>query len=238
MSKKIQTIVVDTLNAIQNNQYMDTLNRNTMVSRDKWKDFGVDVYAFMVEDLQRHGFEVVLVLGYEGHGKSFGIKHLEPGTNVWFNADRKNPTFKNVIWKGEEFNAREVYGTKNNPTYLMPIPKTYADITAYIEGIKKKGALADNPVAFIIGHVQENKGTDGQIRQGLKTLGNLATKMNIEGSVEYCLYAAKTQNGDALSFKLDTRGTAFNSGRSPEGAFEERYIDNNFHTVYQAIQNY
>ena len=119
MNKKIQTICVDTINAIQNNQYMGMLNKNTMVTRDKWKDFGVDIYSFMVADLQRLGFEVVLILGREGTGKSFGIKNLEPETNIWFNTDKKNPTFKEIEFGGKKVSAREHYGTKINPTKFI-----------------------------------------------------------------------------------------------------------------------
>lgn len=238
MSKKIQTICVDTPNAIQNNQYMKMLDRKTMVTRDKWRDFGVELYSFMVEDLQRLGFEVVLILGREGTGKSFGIKYLEPETNLWFNADRKNPTFKNIEFGGEVISARKVYGTKLKPTKYMPIPETYRDITNYIEEIKKANLLAESPVAFIIGHVETEKGVDGDVREKFKTLGSLATKMNIEGSVEYCLYSKTIVQGDKVDYKLDTINNGFNTARAAEGAFKSRYIDNNFHKVYEAIINY
>lgn len=238
MSKQIQTIVVDTLNAIQNNQYMSMLDKKTMVTRDKWKDFGVDIYAFMVEDLQKLGFETVLILGYEGSGKSYGVKYLEPETNVWFNADRKNPTFKDVEFGGKATNAREIYGTKNKPTKFMPIPKTYQDITKYIESIKKANLLAEHPVAFLIAHVDDYKSSNGEIRQRLKTLGNLASKMNIEGSVEYCLYSKINAQGDKVEFKLDTKNSGANTARASEGAFKNRYIDNDFNEIYQSIINY
>ena len=236
--KKIKTICVDTLNAIQNNQYMAMLDKQTMVTRDKWKDFGVDIYAFMVEDLQRLGFETVLILGYEGYGKSFGIKYLEPGTNLWFNADRKNPTFREVEFGGEKVSAREVYGTKNKPTKYMPIPQTYKDITAYIEQIRGAGLLDEHPVAFLIAHIEDYKASDGNYRQKLKLLGNLASKMNIEGSVEYCLYAKVLKNGEKINYQFDTKNSGSNTARSSEGAFDSRYIDNNLHNVYEAIVNY
>lgn len=38
MSKQIKTIVIDTINAIQNNQYMGMLDKKTMVTRERWKD--------------------------------------------------------------------------------------------------------------------------------------------------------------------------------------------------------
>jgi len=234
---KIKTIVVDTLNAVQNNQYMGMLDKRTMVTRDKWKDFGVDIYAFMVDDLQRLGFEVVLVLGYEGSGKSFGIKYLQPGTNVWYNADKKNPTFKNVEFGGKEIRARDVYGTKNKPSNYMTIPKSYKDITAHIESIDKLGLLDEKRVAFLIGHVEDYK-SEGETRQRLKTLGSLASKMNIEGSVENCFYTKLNVVGDRVEFKLDTTNSGTNTARSLEDAFDGRFIDNNFQKVYEAIVNY
>lgn len=238
MSQKIKTIVVDTLNAVQNNQYMSMLDKKTMVTRDKWKDFGVDIYAFMVDDLQRLGFEVVLILGREGSGKSFGLKYLEAGTNIWYNADRKNPTFRNVINGEKEYPARQVYGTKNKPSSYMVIPQTYKDITAHIESIQKQDLLHEDRVAFLIGHTEEFKVENGDVRQRFKTLGGLATKMNIEGSVENCIYTHVNVIGDNVEYKLDTKNNGFNTARALEGAFDSRYIDNNFSLIYDKIVNY
>ena len=237
MSKKIGSICVDTVNAIQNNQYMNMLDKKTMVTRDKWKDFGVDIYMFM-DKLKERGFEVVLVLGYEGSGKSYGIKYLEPGTNIWFNADGKNPTFKRIEHGGKTYKPKEVYGTKNKPTRFMTTPETFHDIIEYVDQVKDGGLLSDAPVAFLIGHIEEYRTGDDEIRQRLKTLGSLASKMNIEGSVEYCLYSKITPQGDKVEFKLDTINSGTNTARSSEEAFTSRYIDNNFHTVLDAINNY
>jgi len=234
---KIKTIVVDTLNAVQNNQYMGKLDKRTMVTRDKWRDFGVDIYAFMVDDLQRLGFEVVLILGYEGSGKSFGIKYLQPGTNMWYNADKKNPTFKEVEHNGNTYRARDVYGTKLKPTQYMIVPKTYKDITAHVESIEKAGLLAEKRVAFLIGHVEDYK-SDGDVRQRFKTLGSLSSKMNIEGSVENCFYTKLNVVGDRVEFKLDTLNSGTNTARALQDAFETRFIDNDFNMVYEAIINY
>lgn len=238
MSKKIRTICIDTLNSIQNNQYMSMLDKRTMVTRDKWKDFSVDIYAFMIDDLQRLGFEIVLILGYEGTGKSFGIKYLEPGTNIWYNADNKNPTFKNITFKEKKWPAREVYGTKKKPSSYMYIPKTFKEITKHIEFIKSKDMLDEMPVAFLIGHIDNYKAEDGEVRQKLKLLGNLAGKMNIEGSVENCIYTKIDIIGENVKYKLDTVNSGSNTARSLEDAFENRYIDNNFQIIYEAIVNY
>jgi hypothetical protein len=236
--KMIKTICVDTLNGIQNNEYMGMLDKKTMVTRDKWRDFGVAIYMFMVEGLQKFGFETVLVLGYEGTGKSFGIRYLEPGTNIWYNADNKNPTFRVIEFGGNEYNAREVYGTKVKPTPYMFVPKTYKDIITHIQSIQDAGVLAENPVAFLTGHIEDYRSGDGDTRQRLKTLGNLATKMNIEGSVENCLYTYLDTQGERPVYKLDTMNSGSNTARALHGAFGSRYIDNNFQLIYDAITSY
>lgn len=238
MSKKIKTICVDTLNGIQNNQYMGMLDKKTMVTRDKWKDFGVDIYMFMIDGLQSLGFETVLVLGYEGTGKSFGIRYLEPGTNIWYNGDNKNPTFKTVEYEGKTFKARDVYGTKSAPTKYMVIPKLYNDIINHITSIKNAGLLEDNPIAFLTGHIEDYKSGDGNVRQRLKTLGNLASKMNVEGSVENCFYTYLDATNEKPVFKLDTMNTGSNTGRSMHNAFQSRYIDNDFNLIYNALNDY
>lgn len=238
MGKQIKIVLIDTINAIQNNQYMGMLDRNTMVTRDKWRDFGVDIYMFMAEDLQKLGFETVLVLGYEGTGKSFGARYVEPETLMWYNADNKNPTFKTVEFGGESFTSREVYGTKKNPTKFMKIPTTYQQITDHIQFLDSKGAIAEERIAIILGHVEDYKTTDGDIRQKLKILGNMASKMNIEGSLENCLYTKVTRMGEKVEYKLDTQNSGTNTGRSLHGAFEGRYIDNDFNMIYEAITNY
>lgn len=238
MSEQVKMIVIDTVNAIQNNQYMDMLDRNTMVTREKWKDFSVDIYMFMVEDLQKLGFETVMILGYEGSGKSFGARYAKPGSLMWYNCDRKNPTFKTIEYGEESFNAKEIYGTKKNPTRLMALPNTYDEITKHIKMLDSKGVLAEDRVAFILGHIEDYKSEGGEIRQKLKMLGNLSSKMNIEGSLENCLYTKVTRLGDKIEYKLDTQNSGSNTGRSLHGAFESRYIDNNFEVIYNAIMNY
>lgn len=226
-----KTVCVDTINAIQNNQHMETLDKGTMMTRDKWKDYGVHIYNFLL-DLQRLGFEIVLVLGYEGSGKSYGIKYLNPETNIWFHTDDKKVTFKG----GKQAYFEDGDYTKPKPNYR--VPKDYDEIIKTLTNVKAKGLMAPNPIAFVTGHIEDYKSEDGEIRQRLKVLGSMATKFNIEGKVTHCYYTSIMKKGDKIEYKLRTQNTGSNTGRSPEGAFEELYIDNNFQTIVDAIEAY
>ena len=56
MSKK-KTIVIDTINAIQNDEF---LKLSSKANYDDWRDFGVNIQKFILE-LQTLGFELSLI---------------------------------------------------------------------------------------------------------------------------------------------------------------------------------
>lgn len=227
-----KTICVDTINAIQNNQHMEILDKGTMMTRDKWKDYGVHIYNFLL-DLQKLNFEIVLILGYEGSGKSFGIKALNPETNIWFHADDKKITYAG----GKQ--AYFVDGDYSKPKPNYRVPKDYDEIIKTLTNAKAKGLLDPNPIAFVMGHIEDYKtGDESEMRQRLKVLGSMATKFNIEGKVTHCYYTHVIKKGDKIEYKLRTQTTGSNSGRSPEGMFDTIYIDNNFQTIVDAIEKY
>ena len=88
-----------------------------------------------------------------------------------------------------------------------------------------------------MGHIEDYRSAD-ETRQRLKTLGNLATKMNVEGKVENCLYTYLDATNEMPQFKMDTMNNGSNTARSMHGAFESRYIDNNFDLIYKALTKY
>lgn len=217
----IKTIVVDTLNGIQQDQWMEMQGK---AGHDQWMDFGKDIYKFVLE-LQKRGFEIIEVPGYEGSGKSYGMKGLKKGTNIWFNCDKKNPT-----WEG----GREEYGTKNNPTKYQVLPSGYKAILAHIDAVIKGGHLDKNPIAFLTCHVEDFK-SGSETRQRMKTLGKVATKMNIEGKMENVFYSVVNREGNKINYYLATKNNGYNTGRSNEGMFEEELIPNNFQLIVDAL---
>lgn len=232
----IKSIVIDTLNAIQNAQYAKLLEKKGKATHDDWTDYGVDIYLFM-ERLKELGFENILILGKEGSGKSYGMKTLAPGEYVWYNADKKNPTFTRTP---EHF---KLYGTKTNPGLLMKLPTDYDEIVKSATDLKK-GITTPNfsikldkaPVAFIIGHTEEYRNSNGGMNQRLRVLGKLATKMQIEGQVEQCFYSEVSIEDNKPKGYFRTAGDGNDTCRTSEGLFSSIRIPNDFQNILNSLE--
>jgi len=222
--QKIRSICVDTLTAIQSDEFMADKKKP---GHDQWKDYGQSIYTFM-SDLQNLGFEIVLILGEPGTGKSSGMRTLPPNSNVWYNADNKNP-----VWEG----GKEEYGKKVTPRVpYHVIPKTYADIINHVKAGLEKGMFAEERYAFITGHTETYKvGIDTKER--LKILGKLGTKMQLEGKMETVLYSrVQMENGKPV-YQLETQNDGYNTARSPMNLFEGR-ISNDYNFIIEKLSNY
>jgi len=224
MSTKVRTICVDTLTGIQNELWMTDSKKP---GHDKWMDMGKGIWQ-LISDLQDRGFEIILILGEPGTGKSTGMRTLPHDTNIWFNADNKNP-----VWEG----GKEEYGKKLNPRLPFHlVPKSYKDIIDHIDLGLSKGMFEDERYAILTGHTEDYKtGLDNKKR--LKTLGNLATKMQLEGRLETVLYSDVKREGDTTHYVLITENDGVNTARSPMGLFEP-VIDNDYHAVISKLLAY
>lgn len=223
MDKLIRSICVDTLTGIQSEIYMASTKK---AGHDEWTDFGKDIYTFMSE-LQSLGFEIILILGEPGTGKSSGMRTLEPRTNIWYNADNKNP-----VWVG----GKEEYGKKTDPTpKYHVIPKSYKDVIEHIKGGIKAGAFEKDRYAFVTGHTETYKsGVDTMVR--LKTLGRLATKMQLEGKMETVLYSRVEMENGKPNYILETQNNGFNTARSHQDMFEGK-INNDYKLILEKLIN-
>lgn len=221
---KIRTICIDTLTQIQENEYMSDSKKP---GHDKWKDYATSIHKFAI-DLQNLGFEIILVLGPPGTGKSTGIKTLPTKTNIWYNCDNKNP-----VWQG----GREEYGKKDNP--IKPyhvIPKTYADIINHIEVGLKAGMFENEKFAILTGHLENYKeGNEQRVR--LKTLGSLTNKMQIEAKFETVLYSKVESENGVTKYLLETENNGYNTARSPESMLEGK-IPNDYDFVIKKLMEY
>lgn len=221
MEQKIRTVCIDTLTGIQNELWMTDQKK---AGHDKWMDMGKGIWQ-LISDLQDLGFEIVLILGEPGTGKSSGMRTLPPKSNIWFNADNKNP-----VWVG----GKEEYGKKVSPK--MPyhvIPKSYKDITEHIKDGLSRGMFEEERYAILTGHTEDYK-TGNEQKKRLKTLGNLATKMQLEGRLETVLFSDVRKDGDETKYMLITENDGYNTARSPMGLFEP-VIENDYNFVIQKL---
>ena len=221
---KVRTVCIDTLTGIQNEMYMTDSKKP---GHDKWMDMGKGIWQ-LISDLQDRGFEIILILGEPGTGKSTGMRTLPHDTNIWFNADNKNP-----VWEG----GKEEYGKKLNPRLPFHlVPKSYKDSIDHIDLGLSKGMFEDERYAILTGHTEDYKtGLDNKKR--LKTLGNLATKMQLEGRLETVLYSDVKREGDTTHYVLITENDGVNTARSPMGLFDP-VIENDYNFIIQKLLNY
>ncbi len=217
----IRTICVDTLTALQQNSYMEDKRKP---GHDQWKDYGGAIYSFM-SDIQNRGFEIVLILGEPGTGKSSGMRTLQPKSNIWYNTDNKNP-----VWEG----GKAEYGKKNTP--IAPyhiVPTTYKEIIDHIDKGIANNMFEEERFAFITGHTEVyKKGNDNLER--LKTLGKVATKMQLEGKMETVMYSRVRMESGKPTFVLETQNDGYNTARSHQGMFEG-IISNDYGMIVEKL---
>lgn len=223
-AQKIRSICIDTLTGIQNEVYM--LNQ-TKPGHDQWLDYGKDIWG-LITALQNRGFEIIMVLGEPGTGKSTGQRTLLPKTNIWFNADNKNP-----VWVG----GKEEYGKKTSPKLPYHIvPKTYKDILVHIDKVLERGLFEEERFAILTGHTEDYK-SGFENKRRLKVLGKVATKMQLEGKLETVLYSIVRKEGERVEYLLETENDGANTARSPMGMFPP-IIPNDYQAIIDALLNY
>lgn len=221
---KVRSICVDTLTAIQTDEYMADRRK---AGHDQWKDYGQSIYTFM-RDLQDLGFDVVLILGEPGTGKSSGMRTLPHDSNIWYNSDNKNP-----VWEG----GMAEYGRKTAPRRpFHVIPNTYKEILEHIKAGIAKGMFEDHRFAFVTGHTETFK-VGNDTKERLKVLGKMATKMQLEGKMETVLYSRVEMDGGRPVYVLETQNNGFNTARSPMNLFDGK-IDNDYNLIIEKLLNY
>lgn len=228
---KVRSICVDTLTAIQKFEVIEGWGDGVKFTHEKWKDSGVALVLF-AKRLVEMGFTLVGVMGPPGTGKSYGMKFLPTGTNMLYNIDDKELTYKG--------GAKE-YGTRANPRYTMKIPKTYNEMLEHIGVIASRDMFAERPIAFMIGHTESYRVTNDKgaevWHQRLKTMGNIA-KASLEDMLTMCYYSEISSVGGKPKYQLRTQNTGFNTGRTMEGQHDTLLIDNNYKTIIDSIDNY
>jgi hypothetical protein len=220
---KIRTVCIDTLTGIQNEVYMTNSKKP---GHDQWLDYGKDIWQ-LISDLQVRKFSIILITGEPGSGKSTGMRNLPTKTNVWINADKKDP-----VWVGGRAEYGKMFEAKL-PYHF--VPNTYADVIAHIDKIGKDG-FEEEKFAILTGHVEDYKsGNDNKKR--LKVLGKVATKMQLEGRLNNVFYANVIREGSENKYVLETQTDGYNTARSPMGLFEP-VIENDYNFIIEKLMSY
>lgn len=221
---KIRTICIDTLTGIQNEAYMTASKKP---GHDIWMDYGKDIWS-LISFLQDNRFTVIIVLGEPGTGKSTGMRTLPTKTNVWINADKKDP-----VWQ----NGREEYGKIFSPKLPYHfIPKTYQDIYNHVNALISRNMLEKEKFAILTGHIEDYKSGNDQ-RKRLKVLGKISTKMQLEGKLNNVFYSNVIREGENNRYVLETQTDGTNTARSPMGLFEP-VIENDYNFVIEKLMSY
>lgn len=217
------SIIIDTLNALQNNSYVEYMKEKGNPNFDAWRDYGVellDLYNF----IKSQKGEIVQILGREGSGKTVGAYALNPLETLYLNADDKPLTFPDAhIMYNEE--------RKN-----LKVPHDYEKVKGFIKAVvdnklspKAKGRIT----VFVLAHVDEFKSGVSE-RERMRVLGKMATKLNIEGGVVHSYYTwvdPDMSKPDEERYKLLTRNSGYNTGRSPMKMWESDKIPNDFQLI-------
>ena len=153
---------------------------------------------------------------------------LDPNTNIWYNADNKNP-----VWEG----GKTEYGKKNNPRLpYHVIPTSYAEVIEHIKNGLAHNMFSEDRYAFITGHTETYK-VGNETKERLKTLGKMATKMQLEGKMETVMYSRVTIEGGKPVYMLETQNSGTNTAKSPQNLFEGK-VPNDYKMIMDKLKEY
>lgn len=221
----IEAVFVDTLSGILDKIHVKDKMKSSF---DKWKEYAFDVLSFLDFITDEMEWQITLVIGREGSGKTCGIRTLDPNTTVLFNCDKKPLTF---VKDGKVGNY---YYNKDSKPSNYYTPSNLDEIKRTMKAMKSKG---HNPHVFILGHPEIYKDVNESASQRLRVLGKAAHKHNLEGRVVTCLYTHVDPSldvNDPNRWCFITQNNGSNSARSMMGMFPP-LIPNDFQYVLDVL---
>lgn len=228
-AKKFRSIVIDTVNGIQQSQYMRLSKKADF---DQWLDFGKDIYNTLAHGKQLNPRDVypILILGKEGTGKTISISYLNSEETYYVNADRKPMSFPG--WRKKYIPGKISEGGNYNDTI-----EEYDDLQALISTVydnRKEGPF----FVFFLAHVEDYKTVNGAVGQKMKTLGKVASKHGVEGAVVHSYYTDIDTNkplNDSTRYRLRTANSGYDTARTPLSYWNEIYIPNNAQRIIDRV---
>lgn len=131
----------------------------------------------------------------------------------------------------------------SNETMTNALVKGYDKFSVsaknYYDLIQSAQNLRDDLTVVIISHIT-NKGTDNEPEWRLYTTGKLLDNtVNMDGLFSYIIYAERyIDDNEEVQYRFRTRTNGYDTCRSTEGCFAEKYIEPNMKAVIDRINQF
>lgn len=110
----------------------------------------------------------------------------------------------------------------------------------YYDLIQTSQMLRDDLIVVLISHIINN-GTDLEPEWRLFTLGKLLNNtVNIDGLFSYIIYSERyiDDNSNEVKYRFRTQTNGYDTCRSVEGCFSEKYIEPNMKLLIDTINKF
>ena len=195
----------------------------------------------------------VLIIGESGSGKTYSIRNLDPATTGILSVEKGRLPFRGdfkVVKNATYSTIEQALRRATMQTYVIDDSQyllvneefdrfkeqgysKYADMALHFRNLihMVNKELPDNIVVFFLHHTQET--ASGKIKA--KTIGKMIDeKLTLEGCFDIVLMA-KMNDGEHV---FQTKGSEYDTIKSPAGMFESEYIPNDLEAVRKAIEGY
>lgn len=226
-NRKINCIIIDTINEIISQQVMKTWKDKGKANFDDWRDYGVEMFSLVNYLKTLPNCIPVGILGYEATGKTAGAMYLNENNTIYLNCDNKPLTFT----------GSRIKYNKEKKNYF--IPKTYEEIEKLINLVINQKLNTEPFFVFILAHIENYKAGDGSTKERMRIPGKVAHKYNIDGSfvhTYYTLIEEGKEYNDPSKYQLLTANlNGTNTARSPMGLWDSPTIPNNYQLIIDTI---
>ena len=195
----------------------------------------------------------VLILGYSGSGKTYGIKHMDPETTGVFLVEKPRLPFREQFKVVKNAGYAQIMTALKAPTMKSYVidDSQYLLVNEFFDKANEKGyekftqialnfrnlihwvniGLPDDVIVYFLHHIQTDDLT-GRIKA--KTIGKmLDEKLTLEGCFDIVLHART----DGAEHWFSTQSDGTDTAKSPEDMFEAK-IPNDLAFVDKTIREY
>ena len=210
---------------------------------------------------------IIAVMGESGAGKTTAMRNLDPATTYYIDCDKKGLSWKGWRQQYNA-EAKNYFKTDHQATVLKLLqginanaPHVKAVIVDTINGImvademrrsKEKGydkwidlacavydiidyalVMRDDLTVIFVAHTQTERDDSGYSFTRIKTSGKKLDKITLESKFPVVLLAKVVDGKHVFETKANN-----STAKTPFGAFEETYIDNDISAVLKVLEEF